>query len=151
MRHATDRQLSALLDNELPERRRARIEHHIESCPECKKRLNEYRGMHAALSALPVLPVDEQFALTRIRARVEESGDLELLARRSWYHPALAIAVAALVAIAVLFAVPGTVNEENSLDPKAALTQGPLDNCVAEQETDDIIRGYQNMKQLYYF
>ncbi len=151
MRHATDRQLSALLDNELPERKRARIEHHIESCPECKERLSQYRRMHAALSALPVLPVDEQFALTRIRARVEESGDLELLARRSWYHPALAIAVAALVAIAVLFAVPGTVTEENSLDPKAALTQGPLDNCVAEQETDDIIRGYQSMKQLYYF
>lgn len=151
MKHITDRLISAFLDNEVPKHKRVRIEEHLDSCPECKKKLNHYQRIHAVLSALPVLPVDEQFALTRIRARIEESNNLELRTRKTWHNPLLALSLAALVAIAVLFALPGTVTEEHSLDPKITLTQGPLDNCVAEQETDDIIRGYQSMKKLYYF
>lgn len=151
MRHIPNRQLSTLLDNELTERKKKRIEEHCRTCPVCQTRLAEYRKMQSALSSLPVLPIDEQFALTRIRAQIREAGTVPALIARSWYHPALAIAAAALIAIAVLFALPKDAAEGNSMDPKTTLTQGPMDNCVAEQETDDIIRGYQNMKQLYYF
>ena len=153
MKHATDSQLSALLDQVLDAGETEQVLQHCSTCPRCQARLDTYHRMHRLIAGLPVRDFDIDAALSNTRARIVR-GDHARLARRkkrAWQHPAMAIAAAALIAIAVLFALPSPETVEDPLDPKATLTQGPVDNCVAEQETDDIIRGYQNMTQLYYF
>ncbi len=153
MNHTTDNQLSALLDEALPAGESEQVLAHCASCPRCQARLEAYRHMHALLAGLPLREFDIDAALADIRIRIARGDHAALAGRkkRAWHHPALAIAAAALIAIGILFALPAPDKTGDPLDPKTTLTQGPVDNCVAETETDDIIRGYQNMKQLYYF
>jgi len=107
------------------------------------------------LRRLPQAAVDEEFALTRIRARIaseERSDELSAAAhtwRKLWY-PLAGLATSALIMLALFFSLSYS-GEQSLLNGKTTLAQGPMDSCVAEQETDEIIRGYQDLQQLYYY
>jgi redox-regulated HSP33 family molecular chaperone len=106
------------------------------------------------LRRLPQIAIDEEFALTRIRARIAsgEQSDKQSAFhtwRNIWY-PLAGLVTTALVTLVLFFSLSYS-GDQSLLNGKTTLAQGPMDSCVAEQETDEIIRGYQDMQQLYYY
>lgn len=152
MKHISDRQLSAYIDNDLSDAERQNILAHTAECAPCKKRLDEYLAAQSMLRRLPQVAVDEEFALTRIRARIdsEEREEKTALAWRNIWYPLAGLVTTALVTL-ILFFTLSYSGEQSLLNGKTTLAQGPMDSCAAEQETDDIIRGYQDMQSLYYY
>jgi len=181
MDHVGDNEFSALIDGVLSAPELAGIEAHCKECARCAERKNEYLSMQRALRGLPPVQVNENLALANIRARIASEQAKEQQApvlvytppasasrktRVARWYPAAALASAALLVFALVFSLgqredyeayyAGAYTEyikENPelLTEKTTLTQGPLDTCIVEQETDAIIRGYQDMRQLYYF
>jgi len=163
MKHISDRQLSDSIDGALSAAEQEFVDTHCVGCAACAERKEGYLAMQRMLRSLPPFqaPADEEFALTRIRARIDaderEAGDPAPLARSAqsaWRRPIYAfsaLASTALVAFALIFTLTYGSAERDLLSGKTALAQGPIDSCVVEQETDDIIMGYQSMRQLYYF
>jgi anti-sigma factor RsiW len=154
MKHISDRQLSAYIDNDLIDAEQQFIIAHTAECAPCKKRLDEYLAAQSILRRLPQAAIDEEFALTRIRARIasEEQSDTQSAFhpwRNIWY-PLAGLVTTALVTLVLFFSLSYS-GEQSLLSGKITLAQGPMDSCVAEQETDEIIRGYQDMQQLYYY
>jgi anti-sigma factor RsiW len=163
MKHISDREFSALIDGDLSAAELEAAETHCAACAACAQQKNPYLSLQHALRGLPQVKVDETLALARIRERIASAGK-EAVPRAAqtpvlhtrkksgirWY-PVAALASAALIALALVFSLTYRGEHADLLAGKTTLTQGPADTCVAEQETDDIIRGYQNMRQLYYF
>src|SRR5437868_9377852 len=56
-------QLSAYLDDELTPPERFEMEHHLESCLECRAELEELRTIAWATSQLPELPVTHSYTV----------------------------------------------------------------------------------------
>jgi anti-sigma factor RsiW len=151
MKHITDRQLSAFIDDDLSARERAFVDAHCAECPRCARRKQEYTQIQRALRGLPQPEIQEDYALTRIRARIA-SGETEKrgsgwLTSNVFGRSLAVLGTAALIAFALFFTLTHSGNQ-NLLDEKMMLTQ---DFNIVERETDDIIRGYQDMRQLYYF
>jgi len=154
MKHISDRQLSAYIDNDLIDAEQQFVIAHTAECAPCKKRLDEYLAAQSMLRRLPPIQIDEEFALTRIRARIaSEEREEAIRASHSWkklWYPLAGLATTALITLVLFFSLSYS-GEEALLSGKTTLAQGPMDSCVAEQETDEIIRGYQDMQSLYYY
>ncbi|MDR2733815.1 MAG: zf-HC2 domain-containing protein [Spirochaetota bacterium] len=155
MKHISDRQLSACIDNDLTEAEQQFVRAHAAECAVCKSRLDAYLAAQTMLRRLPQVKVDEEFALTRIRARIASEERIEeqegiFHAWRRFMYPLAGVATTAAVTLALFFSLSYS-GEQALLSGKTTLAQGPMDSCVAEQETDEIIRGYQDMQQLYYY
>jgi len=146
MKHITDRQLSALIDEDLSAEGRELVETHCAECAACAQRKNEYLAMQRMVRRLPQLELQEDYAFTRIRARIASGEADQSEKARGWqmWHSLAALGSTALIAFALIFTLSYTGNIDNSI----MLSQ---DSNVVERETDDIIRGYQDMQQLYYF
>src|SRR5581483_11689564 len=56
-------QISAYIDDELSPAERFEVEHHLESCPECRAQLDDLQTIARATSALPELPAPRSFIL----------------------------------------------------------------------------------------
>jgi len=94
--------LSAYLDGELDEARRGQIEHHLESCPECRETLSAYRLDSTRLRATKEDLLAESFVYS-VRARVRSGSDEQV----AWI-PAERIARRLVLALAlVVVAVTG--------------------------------------------
>jgi len=144
MKHITDRQLSAFIDDDLSAAEREFVDTHCEACAACAQRRTDYLQVQRMVKGLPHLEVQEDYALTRIRAHIASNEAHKEARSRGWqlWHSLAALGTTALIAFALIFTL--TYGDEQSLF-------APGDICIVEQETDDIIRGYQDMRQLYYF
>ena len=96
--------LSALLDGELGEDERRRVESHIEGCEECKEILIDFRRLREIGAAARPYPVNPYY-LTRLKATLRggvrdawEASEIEA----KLFGPMLAVLV---VAIILLFSV----------------------------------------------
>jgi hypothetical protein len=109
------RDLSAYLDNMLPERARRRLEAHLDTCQACRQELAELRSAVEALGSLPMAEVPRSFALAG--APVAEAGPRPAV-RRLEFGLRLATATAAfalaLVVIGDLTGLPGGGGEEEA-------------------------------------
>ena len=77
MKHLTDEQLSALLDDALPASERAECDAHLATCEACRARVAEYSALDESLGkALEHDPGEAYFAdfADRVAARIEAAG-----------------------------------------------------------------------------
>jgi len=87
--------LSALLDGELPPEERARVEAHLETCPECRQLLEELRALDTQLAALPGVAASPDFD-ARLGKRIRRP---RILTFRPTMRIAWAAAAVVLVAV----------------------------------------------------
>jgi hypothetical protein len=100
----------------------ARVQSHLDTCVDCRQRLDEFRELSATLRALPETPPPRSFALTPEQAGAIEHPRPAAVPGR--LYPALRSAAAA--AAVLLFAVIGAdvflrLQEEPVAEPQAAL------------------------------
>jgi hypothetical protein len=103
--------LSAYLEADLEERERARIEEHLEGCPDCRREYRELRHTVDLLRGLPVPDPPPELAdrvIARLRAGEGRPGLMarcqaraSRIAETSWSTPLAAVAVG-LVALAIV-------------------------------------------------
>jgi hypothetical protein len=109
------RDLSAYLDNMLPERARRRLEAHLDACQACRQELAELRSTVEALGGLPMAEVPRLFALAA--APVAEVRPRPAV-RRLEFGLRLATATAAfalaLVVIGDIAGLPGGGGEKEA-------------------------------------
>ncbi len=93
------RELSALLDGELPAARRAAVETHVAECAGCRQRLAELRQVAAGVAALPRLQPSPQF-VAEVRCKLhggERVTWVERLFQPVWWKVPLEAAAALVV------------------------------------------------------
>lgn len=105
MRHVRE-ELTALLDGALDPARRAEVESHLRSCPECGAERDRLAAALSALQTLPAPPPPSPAFEARFWARLAREGDRPrgALARLRWRvlaPVAGAAAAAAVVAVVV--------------------------------------------------
>jgi hypothetical protein len=134
------RDLSAYLDNMLPERARRRLEAHLDACQACRQELAELRSAVEALGSLPMAEVPRSFALAA--APVAEVGPRPAV-RRLEFGLRLATATAAfalaLVVIGDIAGLPGGGEEREATPALLApvATETPALAGAVPQETPE--------------
>jgi hypothetical protein len=134
------RDLSAYLDDMLPERARRRLEAHLDSCQACRQELAELRSAVEALGSLPMAEVPRSFALAA--APVAEARPRPAV-RRLEFGLRLATATAAfalaLVVIGDIAGLPGGGGEKEATPALLApvATETPAVMGVVPEETPE--------------
>ena len=103
-----EQDLSALIDGELPAERQAEVIEHVDSCPQCARRIAELQRLATGVATLPKAETPPQFlADVRRKIRTDEapvSRWADVLFRPVWLKvPLEAVAV---VAVIVFFSRP---------------------------------------------
>jgi hypothetical protein len=131
------RDLSAYMDDMLPERARRRLEAHLDSCQACRQELAELRATVEALGSLPMAEAPRSFTLAA--APVAEVRPRPV-ARRLEFGLRLATATAAFALTVVMIGdfvgLPGGGEEEMPAAMQSALVQTP-----AAEETPAAVGG----------
>lgn len=143
MKHVKDATLSALLDGELKVEKSELARTHLASCSSCAARLAELERIRHALQRLPQARPDRRVGLAAIRYRATRteaasSGEARPLHRLRPLWAGLGALAAGLILYFSLLH-PGSPNPG-----KAA-----PETCIIEQETGDIIQGYQDIARFY--
>lgn len=97
-------QLHLYHDGELSASGRAAVEKHLESCAECRARLERFRSLSRALSA-GQLPASSEFFVDRVMARVRESR-VTARPRIQWVPIRIFAPLTAVAAMLLLTIVP---------------------------------------------
>lgn len=104
----SEEELSACIDGRLSNRQQERVEAHLQSCADCRRKLEELRSLVAELRALPETKAPRSFALspemaaaTR-REAIRERHEERTAARRVYLGLSGATAAATVLLIAVL-------------------------------------------------
>jgi len=104
----SEEELSASVDGRLSNRQRERVEAHLQSCADCRRKLEELRFLVAELRALPETKAPRSFALspemaaaTR-REAIRERHEERTAARRIYLGLSGATVAAAILLIAVV-------------------------------------------------
>lgn len=96
--------LSALIDGELPSDRQAAVNAHVAQCPACAQHVAELRKLGAGLAALPAAePAPQLLAAVRRKLRADEPTWVDTLFRPVWWKVPLE-ACAAVLVIAGIYA-----------------------------------------------
>lgn len=145
MKHIPSERIMAYYDGELSAAEALEVESHLEACPACREELTLYYREGMMIATLPVSKKNRT-AIHAIwhRAEADTVTALPRLYHRihAAFRPLLATAAAALVIVLTLFFLAGPGQEgRDGLDA--------ADNCPVEQETDAIVRGYDNLPSLY--
>lgn len=118
--HVTDAMLLALHDGE-PGAELFAAQRHVDSCPECRLRLDgvrtRSRQVRAAIDAVPIPPMDVAHLRHRLLARGRRSAAVPL-----WRRPGVQV-VAAVVAVSAVAAAVGPVR---SFVSRRATSAGPV-------------------------
>ncbi len=129
MRHPDDGTIHAWLDGALAPEEARRLEQHVASCAMCGDAVAEARGLVASssriLGALDTLPGD-----VVPRTRASPGGQR---AARWWTRPVIPAAAAALLVVAVSFAMLGRPAERGPLADRSAVREA-LPSISAEME-----------------
>jgi hypothetical protein len=138
--------LSAYLEADLEESERARIEEHLEGCPDCRREYRELRHTVDLLRGLPVPDPPPELAdrvIARLRAGEGRPGLMARCQARasrivesSWSTPLAAVA-AGLVALAIVRGVDVSVEIPGWSDTEAA----PAIEIAAERPAELPARG----------
>ncbi|MDE2040101.1 MAG: zf-HC2 domain-containing protein [Elusimicrobia bacterium] len=143
MSHEESPWLSSLLDGELPDAERSRIENHLRRCPDCARELLELRRVKALLSGAARRPLPAEL-IAAIEARVERRPSFFAALRRLAaaplvWAPAAALTMAALLMTFWMRSLDRTPDEYVPLGPLLAAHSRyvaesliPEDNLVAE-------------------
>lgn len=135
---------SALIDDELSPRERARVAAHLESCAACRNALSELKDTDALLRGLPMLAAPRQVtdsAMRLVRELAPRRADpIGARLRRALLQPwsptgrvaAIGLAAAALVAVLVIPRQP----------PSGAMTSGRL---VVSSDPDQAARAVREL------
>ncbi len=141
MHARTKRLLSEYLDGGLEGRAKARLERHLERCPECRNELVELRGTVSLLRTLATEVEAPEYLATRVLARVEAGetapsgwervGDAARALLSGPWAPALsAVAVLFVVATALRIEIdvrlPSTQPAPESAAPSPAAAPEPV-------------------------
>ncbi|MEI6084796.1 MAG: zf-HC2 domain-containing protein [Verrucomicrobiota bacterium] len=95
-----EKDLSALIDGELPGERQAEVIEHVDHCPQCSRRVAELQKIVAGITALPAAQPPPQFlADVRRKLRVDKPTWVDTLFRPVWWKLPLE-AMAAILVIA---------------------------------------------------
>ncbi|MCI0777074.1 MAG: zf-HC2 domain-containing protein [Chloroflexi bacterium] len=124
-----EEELNALVDGELTESARHRIERHIESCTPCSEAVAELRGLSRAMSELPAVVAPRSFAL-----READIAAAKTPAPSSLFgsvQPLLS-GVAAIAIVAFIVLVGVDIAEDNASDFDAS-TSGRMSTAVGER------------------
>ena len=149
-----DEELNALVDGELDESARLRVERHIELCLPCSEAVAELRAVSRAISELPAVPAPRSFALRR--ADVEPAQTPAPSRLFDSVQPLLSgVAAMAIVAFVVLVGVDVTGNggvdfdnatsggmslelgDQTSLAPEVAAATGQADDSCDNDSAYD--------------
>lgn len=112
--------LSAYLDNELPQAEKAALESHLAECPECSKELSELRSLSLLIHKHAVEPVP-----AGLKAKVFAP---EKKPAYAWLKPALAASMAAAGVLLVLNVVK---TPESVQAPTAFMSRSPSNMAAA--------------------
>ena len=110
--------LQAFLEKETSDSERARMEAHLESCPECSALKRDLELLENLVTEIRVKAPDNFEAL--LRRRVVDCAP----GRRGWLHPLAWSTAAALALTLVLFfnMIPGFQSEERAAPTQAQIT-----------------------------
>src|SRR5262245_60419875 len=108
-RHLSDRTLIRLVDAELPGRRRALAERHVEACMSCAERVRALRLASEMVRPEEGSPSSHARLRARLRARLafEQAALQQQRSARELATPVAVAACAALIAVAVLLGPAG--------------------------------------------
>lgn len=118
--HATDEDLSALLDGELKPARRDAVAAHVDSCERCAEALEQMSQVRIMLQSLPQEPAPRSFALTPAMAGAGPAP-APAAPKRS---PLVFAPVAALTLFVALFAVDLSSSSSSSRDEMFSTSAG---------------------------
>jgi anti-sigma factor RsiW len=111
MRHQYwNKQLSAYLDNELSLKAKEKMETHLETCVDCRQRLNLHRQLQREWKSIPEL-VPNPYLWTRIAAQLDQTPRRVSLWEQDWVTrilptPILSLVVMVLMVLMVIVAQP---------------------------------------------
>ena len=128
------KRLSSYLDGQLSARERARVQAHLDACPDCRAELRSLRWTQGLLADTPVLPVPRSFIVRQ--ADLEAAPTARALPR---FGRALAglQAVAALVAVLLVLVIAGDLYIGNN--PLAGRSEPPIAMLeIKAQEADTV-------------
>jgi len=92
------RKLNAYLDGELTGEARARLQGHLESCPQCSEELQRHQRLNRLLEALPAASVSEGFA-HMVREQAVRRLEERVLVPAEWRASRRLLRVAAMLAL----------------------------------------------------
>lgn len=108
MHHPTDDRFEAYVEGRLEDAHQASLESHVVACGRCQTRLEEWRGVFAALEALPRLAPSPRFGdAVMARVRIARPWHATALARVRAWAPHSTRGWAAAVALLALPVVLG--------------------------------------------
>ena len=145
--HIASEMIMAFHDGELDAVEAGRVAAHIEGCATCRRELELFRRAGSLIAALPTPHAHKPpFSLIRKRAAALQTAPLRT--PRRWHihihnavRPLLATAAALIIVLTLLFIRTPGGEPADSFDK--------ADTCMVEQETDAIVRGYDNLPALY--
>lgn len=118
--------MSPFIDGELAGKESSRLEEHLESCPDCDRRLKDTRAMVSYLSSLPVIEptLEESYRLmNRVRAEMAEPGRMRPV------HARLRVTAAAItILIAVSIGTTWAILAGGQAPTKVEVTSGGQDD-----------------------
>jgi anti-sigma factor RsiW len=128
--HGSDR-LSEYVDGELDAVERARLESHLEACPECTRELEEMRALVAEAASLPDLPPERDLwpdIASRLGPRTSPSADgADVLTLASRSRPRrIAFTVPQLLAASIALMLFSSAGAWLALGPEADRSAGTV-------------------------
>jgi anti-sigma factor RsiW len=144
MKHSNERDLSALIDNELPEQAAAGCREHLAACPLCRARLEDLAHIATLMQRLPRVRIDIDQAWTALSGRLAEPGNVVRFPNAGRHRHLLRPLLAAAAMLGLLVGALLFTALEKSGAPELL-----KEDCLVEQETDEVIQGYREIARLY--
>jgi len=110
-KHLSEEQISAYVDNTLPEQQRQAVETHLRQCSLCAHKVAATRRTKQLLAALPAPPLPRAFTLTQADIAFARRTDRGHWLRPLWNAATVMTAVLLLLLIGqnLIMPIPGTV------------------------------------------
>lgn len=160
-RHPDSELLSAYLDNELPENETIGLQSHLQHCDLCREEFARLQRISRVIRKLPVSRVDSDAAYRELQQKISSRQAAEQAAKPTarrkavhhsvhhWGKPVAAALMLLLLTAGIIFF---TMQPQDGRDLlMAGVVEQEIDNSVAEQEFNEMIKGYDQLQDIHYY